>query len=132
MKRIIKHALIIIKDNKILLQQEKKQEKLLLPGGKPRKGENYEKCLRREIKEELGAEIKEETLKPLGRFEDVSADGKAILTVELYYGELKTRPKPRNEVKKLVWFGAKNNQRILSPVVRNKILPYLLAVRLIK
>ncbi len=132
MKRIIKYALIIIRNNKILLQDEKKQEKLLLPGGKPRKGENYEKCLRREIREELGAEIKEGTLKPLGKFEDIAADGKAILTVELYLGKLKTMPKPRNEVKKLVWFGAKSKQDILSPVIRNKVMPYLLAVRLIK
>ena len=132
MKRITKYALIIIKNNKILLQQEKKQEKLLLPGGKPRKGENYEKCLKREIKEELGPEINTETLKPLGKFEDIAADGKAILTAEIYLGKLNTKPKPRNEVKKLVWFSAKNNQEALSPVIRNKILPYLLAVRLIR
>ncbi len=132
MKRITKYALIVIKNNKILLQDEKKQETLLLPGGKPRKGENYEKCLKREIMEELGAEIKEGSLKPLGKFEDIAADGEAILTVELYLGGLKTQPKPSNEVKKLVWFGAKNNQEILSPVIRNKILPYLLAVRLIR
>lgn len=132
MKRIIKYALIIIKNNKILLQLEKKQEKLLLPGGKPRKGENYEKCLKREIKEELDAEIKEGSLKPLGRFEDIAADGKAILTAEIYLGELKTTPKPRNEVKKLIWFRVKDRQDILSPVIRNKIIPYLLAVRLIK
>ena len=132
MKRIIKYALIIIRNNKILLQQEKKQDKLLLPGGKPRKGENYEKCLRREISEELGAEIKEGSLKPLGKFEDIAADGKAILTAEIYLGELKTKPKPRNEVKSLVWFGAKNNPWLLSPVIRNKIMPYLLAVRLIR
>lgn len=132
MKRIIKYALIIIKNNKILLQLEKKQEKLLLPGGKPRKGENYEKCLKREIKEELGAEIDTETLKPLGKFEDIAADGKAILTAELYLGNLKTKPHPRNEVKKLVWFRAKDRQDVLSPVIRNKVLPYLLAVRLIK
>ncbi len=132
MKRITKYALIVIRNNKILLQQEKKQEKLLLPGGKPRKGENYEKCLRREIKEELGAEIKEGSLKPLGKFEDIAADGKAILTAELYLGELKTKPKPSNEVKKIVWFNSKNNQGALSPVIRNKVMPYLLAVRLIK
>ncbi len=132
MKRITKYALIVIRNNKILLQQEKKQDKLLLPGGKPRKGENYEKCLKREIREELGAEIREGSLKPLGKFEDIAADGKSILTAEIYLGELKTKPKPRNEVKKLVWFGKKSDQYALSPVVRNKIMPYLLAVRLIK
>ncbi len=132
MKRIMKYALIVIKNGKFLLQVEKKQDKLLLPGGKPRKGENYEKCLRREIKEELGAEIREGSLKPLGKFEDIAADGKAILSAELYLGELKAKPKPRNEVKRLVWFGSKSDQWLLSPVIRNKVLPYLLAVRLIR
>jgi len=132
MKRIMKYALIVIKNNKILVQLEKKQEKLLLPGGKPRKGEDYKKCLRREIKEELRAEVNEDSLKALGRFEDIAADGKAILTAELYLGELKGTPKPSNEVKKIIWFGTKNDQDRLSPLIRNKVIPYLLAVRLIK
>jgi len=132
MKRIMKHALIVIKNNKILLQLEKKEDKLLLPGGRPRKGEDYMACIKREIKEELNAEVDLDTLKSLGKFEDIAADGKAILTVELYQAELLTKPKPRNEVKKTVWFGKKNDQYRLSPVIRNKIMPYLEAVRLIR
>ena len=132
MRRILKYALIIVRNNKILLQLEKKQDRLLLPGGKPRKGENYAKCLKREIKEELSAELKEESIKYLGKFEDIAADGKSILTVELYSGELKTKPKPRNEVMKTVWFGTKNDTYRLSPVIRNKIMPYLEAVRMIR
>ena len=132
MKRITKHALLVIKDNKILLQIEKKQDKLLLPGGKPRKGEDYLKCLKREIKEELGAQIEEESIKSLGKFEDVAADATSILTVELFTGQINTKPKPSSEVKKLVWFGTKNDADRLSPVIRNKIMPYLEAVRLLK
>ena len=132
MKRIMKYALLVIKNNKILLQVEKKQEKLLLPGGKPRKGEDARSCLKREIKEELGAEIDTETLKLLGKFEDIAADASAILTVELYLGQLKTKPRPRNEVKRIVRFGKKNDEHRLSPVIRNEIMPYLEAVRLIK
>jgi len=132
MKRILKCALISIRNNKILLQHEENQELLLLPGGRPKKGENYIDCLEREIKEELGAEIDPKSIKSLGKFEDVAADGKSILTVELYSGELTTKPKPRNEVKRIVWFGRKNDQNRLSPVIRNKIMPYLEAVKLIK
>jgi 8-oxo-dGTP diphosphatase len=132
MKRIMKYALLVVKDNKILLQQEEKIDKLLLPGGKPNKGEDYLKCLRREIKEEINAEIIEETLRQLGKFEDIAADGTSILTVELYLGELKTKPKPSSEVKRLVWFGLKSDFNKLSPIIRNKVMPYLQAVRLIK
>src|SRR3989344_5150463 len=132
MKRISKYALLVIKNNKILLQAEKKQKLLLLPGGKPKKGEQHEQCLNRELKEELNTEVKEGTLNYLGRFEDMAADGSSILTVWLYLGELKTRPKPRNEVKRIVWFGKKNNHERLSPVIRNKIMPYLQVLKLIK
>jgi 8-oxo-dGTP diphosphatase len=132
MKRITKYGLLVIKNNKILLQVEKRQKMLLLPGGKPKKGERYEQCLKREIKEELNSEIEEGTLNYLGRFEDMAADESSILTVWLYSGKLKTKPKPRNEVKRIVWFGKKNNPERLSPVIRNKIMPYLQAVRLIK
>ena len=68
MKRILKYALLVIKKNKILLQIEKKQEKLLLPGGKPRKNEDFLKCLKREIKEELNTDIDPDTVKYLGSF----------------------------------------------------------------
>ena len=132
MKRISKCALLVIKNNKILLQVEKKQDKLLLPGGKPVRDEDYLECLRREIKEELNSEIDESSLEFLGKFEDLAADGESILTVKLYRGELKTKPKPRNEVKRLVWFGMKSNHNRLSPVIRNQLMPYLKAVRLLK
>ena len=64
--------------------------------------------------------------------EDIAADGKSILTAELYIGELAKAPRPGKEVKKIVWFGAGNDLTKLSPVIRNKIIPYLQAVRLIK
>ncbi len=132
MKHIIKYALLIIKDNKVLLQEEKDQDKLLLPGGKPKKGEDAISCLKREIKEELSADIIEETLRHLGKFEDIAADGVSILSAEIFLGELKTKPKPSGEVKKIVWFGLKDNFEKLSPVIRNKVLPYLEALRLLK
>ena len=132
MNRIMKCALLVIKNNKILLQVEKKQDKLLLPGGKPTKGEDHLVCLKREIREELNSEIDEDSLKYLGKFEDIAADGKSMLTVMLYTGELLTKPKPSNEVKRLVWFGMKGNHDRLSPVIRNQLMPYLKAVRLIR
>ena len=90
MERIIKYALLVIESNKVLLQAEKDQEKLLLPGGRPIEGEDYLKCLKREVKEELSAEVDEASLELLGTFEDVAADGKSILSAKLYLGKLLT------------------------------------------
>ena len=131
MKRIMKYGLLIVRNNRILLQKEKDEEKLLLPGGRPKRREDYLKCLRREIKEELDATINENELQYLGKFEDSTADGKSELTIELYLGTLKDTPKPSGEVEKIIWFGLKNRPERLSPVIRNKIMPYLKAVNIL-
>jgi len=131
MDRIMKYGLLVVKNKKILLQDEKGHTKLLMPGGKPLKGEDPVKCLVREIKEELNAEIDVKSLQYLGKFEDIAAKREAILTMELYKGDLTTKPKPSNEVKKLVWFGKTSNQDRLSPIIRNKVMPYVNAMRLL-
>ena len=132
MKRILKYALIITRNNKILLQKEAKHTLLLLPGGKPKKKETPEQCIKREIMEAIKADIDVASLRYLGRFEDINAEGDAIVTVELYAGTLLSRPKTSRVVRKLIWFGKKSNQKLLSPVIRNKILPYLIAVRMVQ
>jgi 8-oxo-dGTP diphosphatase len=132
MKRILKYAVIIEKNGKILLQKEAKQKLLLLPGGKPHTGETPQHCITREIQEELKADIDASSLRYLGKFEDIAADGTSIVTVELYTGQLATPPKTTSVVRKLVWFGKNSRQEVLSPVIRNKILPYLTVVRILK
>jgi len=132
MKRITKYALLVVKDNKILLNKEKKHEQLLMPGGKPEKGEDSVVCIKREIKEELGVGVDVKTLQYLGRFEDVAVDSEAILTMYVYRGELIGTPKPQSGVERIVWFGKKSNVKKLSPIIRNKIWPYLVAMRIIE
>ena len=52
---------IIVKDNKILLSYEKKNNKYVIPGGGVEENENYITCLKREIKEETGYIVTKET-----------------------------------------------------------------------
>lgn len=47
---------LIVHGEKILLIRERKVDKYGLPGGKLEEGESLRDCLRRELKEELGAE----------------------------------------------------------------------------
>ncbi len=132
MERITKYGLLIVKNNKILLNKEKKHEQLLMPGGKPESGETAEECIKRELREELNVEVKLETLNHLGRFEDIAAGRNAILTMDLYRGEIKGTPKPQPGVEKVVWFGKRSQTKRLSPIIRNKIWPYLLVTKIIE
>lgn len=50
---------LLIRDNKVLLVKHTYHESWYLPGGRVEKGETYERAIRREAAEELGAEMKE-------------------------------------------------------------------------
>ena len=92
---------------------------------KLRKFEN----LLREIREELGelAGLDVESLRYVGRFEDVAAGRtERIVEIDLYLGTLHGKLQASSEIKQLHWFGAGDDRARLSPIVRRKILPYLL------
>ncbi|MFH1181355.1 MAG: NUDIX domain-containing protein [Candidatus Woesearchaeota archaeon] len=119
---IRKIGLAAVEENKLLLVKKKGLLQLIMPGGKIEAGETPEQCLKREIKEELNAGVEE--LKFLGKFEDKASGSKDIVTIELYSGKLIGKIVPKNEIESYVWFG-KGSKEMLSPIVKNKILPFL-------
>jgi 8-oxo-dGTP diphosphatase len=132
MKVYHKYALCIIRDNRLLVQEEEDQELYLLPGGRPEAGETPEETLRRELKEELGVDLKLETLVYLGAYDDKAAgQDDASIYIDLYSGDFHGELHPCSEVKRLVWFARDDDWNRLAPVTRNKILPALLARNLI-
>jgi ADP-ribose pyrophosphatase YjhB (NUDIX family) len=54
---VIVCSALITRNNKVLLVQESKMDKLGLPGGKLEAGESLQQCLTRELDEEIGAKI---------------------------------------------------------------------------
>lgn len=54
MKKIIASGLVIVRDGKILLANDGKDNFLKIPGGKPLENESLEDCALRELKEETG------------------------------------------------------------------------------
>ncbi|MBU0540742.1 NUDIX domain-containing protein [Patescibacteria group bacterium] len=100
----------------------------ILPGGKFEKGETDQACLKREIKEELSADLDDATLVFLGEYTDVAAgDPTKDVSIRLFEGKIIGTPVPTNEIIELHWLtkGDISHPR-LSPILKNKILPDLI------
>ncbi len=73
--QIDKLAWLYIKDKQVLMARSKGKEKFYLPGGKREQGESDQQALMREVKEELGIDLIENSLQRIGAF-SAQADGK--------------------------------------------------------
>lgn len=133
MSDIIKAGLLVIHDGRMLLCRKNRDTSLLIvPGGKLDPGESDETCLRREVAEELGPDLTISNIEYIGTYRDVAAGAEhRIVEVRLYRGELSAEPAPHAEIAELVWFGSGDDPALLSATVRNRILPDLIARKIL-
>jgi 8-oxo-dGTP pyrophosphatase MutT (NUDIX family) len=126
-----KVALLAIRDNRILLCRKNRDTSLLItPGGCYEPGETAMECLNRELREELG-DVRTGPLEYVGTYTHTAASDRPgppkTVRVELHRGELIGEPKACAEIAELVWFGSDGDRNLLSPSLREKILPDLIA-----
>ena len=132
MKSLVKSGLIILHNGKFLINRKKGTTLFLLPGGKPENNETPVECLIREIYEEHECTVIVNSLVHCGIFEDVAAnEPNTIISIDLYYGRVEGTPKPSSEIEEQRWFGKNDNKEILSPIIKNKILPFLIEKKMI-
>ena len=125
MKVIKKVALAYFKDKKMLQVRTNKQREVFYTlGGKIEVGEDDIACLKREIREELGCEVDEPSLKFLKEFRD-AAHGGGTLNVRLYEGKLIGEPKPSSEIVEIGWFDSNSDPKNLSLIAKRTIFPWL-------
>lgn len=104
----------------------------IMPGGQLDEGENDIECLAREIEEELDVELEREGLRYVDEYVDVAAgDPTKDVSIKLFEGRIKGEPKPSAEIIKFHWVGKESHSR-LSPIIKNKILPDLIARQILK
>lgn len=123
---IHKCALVIVKDNRLLVVRKKGSRDFLMPGGKPKGRESAVMTVRREIMEELGCDTETGSLVFVGAFEDYTSDKKARVEIKLYTGNIIGTPKPCSEIDELAWISPKEaNSPKITPIIKNEIMPFL-------
>lgn len=133
-----KIGLLVMHDDKVLLCRKKDYtSKLILPGGKIEKGEDDIACLKREIKEELGAdnEIIGEPSFISTYIDKATADDpkeNKIVRIKLYMGNIKHEARPTSEIKEVIWFTQDSDWNDLSLIIKNKIFPDLIKRGILK
>ncbi len=116
-KIIYKVGLANFKDGKMLMARSIGKDVFYCAGGKFEKGESDIDCLKREIKEELGVELDEKSIKFLKQFEDV-AHGKpdTRVNIKMYEAELLSEPKPNQEIEEIRYLDSTADPKILAPI----------------
>jgi 8-oxo-dGTP diphosphatase len=129
MRMIEKSALLLIRgswpESELLLVKEYGRTHWLFPGGKQEAGETKEQALRREIREELNAEVTQ--FSDLGTVEGHTPDGRN-LRMHLFSGAIDGEPQASSEISALNWLSRANLRKVaaeLTPITVEKVFPLL-------
>lgn len=132
MQRILKYGLILLRDGKFLINRKKNTTLFLLPGGKPLPDEEIIACLSRELQEEHQCSFDQSSVKLLGIFEDAAAnEPDTLLTMHVYLADIIGEPICSSEIVEQRWFSKNDDPTILSPILKNKVLPVLVKKNII-
>ncbi len=130
MEKILKVGAVILKGKKFMVVREKGDESYIMPGGRPEAGETAEQTLRREIKEELNAEVK--SFSGIGRLEGPSTRKDTLVSQDLFLTEVAGDIKPSSEIEDIKWVGSKPGKVNISTFIQKVMIPKLLELGLIK
>jgi len=115
-KPIIRIAGIVIENDKILLVKGRGYDYFWTPGGKLKDGESHEEALKREIKEEIGADmIEAKFYKEYDGFSFFKPEQK--LNQMVYIAKIKGDIKPDMEIEDFIWFSKEDFANKKYPIL---------------
>lgn len=113
---------LLIKENTILLVKHSYQSQWYLPGGGLKKGETYEDGLRRELKEELNAQLSD--LQLFGIYNN-NYEGKNDSIVIFLCSNFSFDPKSNAEIANYNFFKLTELPKDISPGTKKRIEEYM-------
>ena len=119
-------CLALFRNKKILCVKTRGKEVFHFVGGGVEQGESDIECLIREVKEEIGCEVVEKSIKHLGDFTD-TAHGRenTLVLIRLYEADVSGEPKPSTEVDSVEFIDTSVNPVYLTDVAKNQVFPWL-------
>ena len=125
--RVISVVAALIRDNdgRVLLVRKRGTAAFMQPGGKRDAGESDVAALSREIVEELGCRVIENSAQALGVFDCVAANEPAFqVRAAVYTVDVEGAIKPQAEIDQVVWVDPRALPDLpFAPLTRDHILP---------
>jgi 8-oxo-dGTP diphosphatase len=131
--RVISIVAALIRDEggRVLLVRKRGTAAFMQPGGKRDAGEDDVTALSREISEELGCRITENSARPLGEFNCVAANEPGFqVRAAVYAVDVEGAIKPQAEIDQVVWVDPRELPDLpFAPLTRDHVLPLARAQR---
>jgi len=125
--KVISVVAALIRDaaGRVLLVRKRGTAAFMQPGGKPDTGESDIAALAREIVEELGCCVDEQSARPLGVFKCASANEPGYaLRAAVYAVNVEGAIRPQAEIDRIVWVDPRALPDLpLAPLTRDHVLP---------
>ena len=126
-ERVISVVAALIRDNdgRVLLVRKRGTAAFMQPGGKRDSGESDVAALSREIVEELGCRVIENSAQALGVFDCVAANEPGFqVRAAVYAVDVEGAIKPQAEIDQVVWVDPRALPDLpFAPLTRDHILP---------
>ena len=124
---IISVVAALIRDNngRVLLVRKRGTSAFMQPGGKRDAGESDAAALAREIAEELGCRVSENSARPLGVFDADAANEPGLLVrAAVYAVDVVGAIEPRAEIDQVIWVDPRALPDLpFAPLTRDHVLP---------
>jgi 8-oxo-dGTP diphosphatase len=126
-ERVISVVAALIRDDagRVLLVRKRGTAAFMQPGGKRDSGEDDVAALSREIVEELGCHVRENSAQPLGVFDCVAANEPGFqVHAAVYAIEIEGVVTPQAEIDQVVWVDPRALPELpFAPLTRDHVLP---------